>query len=300
MTNNTHLIYGESPALQEVLRTSELVAATDVCALITGEAGTGKELLARSIHQKSTRHSQTFLPVNCGSLHPRDIDALLFDSHNHPDYSDQLQGGTLFFDEVADFSLALQSKLLNVLETDEVSTDIRILAASKHNLEKVVATGEFREDLFYRLNIVPLELPPLRKRGKDLHILIETFFRQLVASYKMPPPDLSKAALNKLAHYPWPGNISELHSFCERIFILRSGKPVDVSNLPTDIVDYRPSKSASTFTLPASGIDINKLECDLIEQALDNTQGNKSQAARLLGLSRDTFLYRLKKYMISE
>lgn len=299
MTRNTYHIYGESPALLEVLRTSDLVAATDVSVLITGETGTGKKRLAHVIHQKSSRADKPFMSVNCCCLDSIKIDALLFDTNADTDDSNEIQGGTLFLDEVADLSLELQNTLLNFLEADGTYKDVRIIAASKHNLEDLVATGDFREDLFYRLNIVPLDLPPLRQRCTDLNILIDAFFRDLVASYKMPPPDLSKAALNKLSHYPWPGNISELHSFCERIFILMSGQTVDVSNLPAHIVDYRP-KDSNTFVLPASGIDINKLECDLIEQALSNTQGNKSHAARLLGLSRDKFLYRLKKYMISD
>ncbi|CAA6828064.1 MAG: Sigma-54-dependent Fis family transcriptional regulator [uncultured Thiotrichaceae bacterium] len=299
MTKKTHHIYGESPALQEVLRTSNLVAITDVTALITGEAGTGKELLARVIHQKSKRGNKTFLSVDCSSLNTSEIDALLFEHQTNVDELNAVQGGTLFLDEVAELPLPSQSQLLNFLENTSVNNDVRIIAASKHNLEDLVLSGDFRDDLFYRLNIVPLDLPPLRKRCSDLNILIDAFFRDLVASYKMPPPNLSKATVNKLSHYPWPGNIRELHSFCERIFILMSGQTVDVSNLPANIVDYRP-KDSNTFVLPASGIDINKLECNLIEQALSNTQGNKSHAARLLGLSRDKFLYRLKKYTISD
>lgn len=305
------MIYGQSPAIQETLRTADLVAALDVTLLITGEIGTGKEHLARYVHEHSSR--KKFLSVNCAALPEKLIESMLFGhkegafpeaTENHKGYIAEAEGGTLFLDEISALPMDIQSKLLRFLETGETQPlghtktsthDVRIIAASHQDLLTLSQTGEFQEDLFYRLNIVPIHLPALRDRMGDISIMIDAFMRDFVKKYHIAPPSISSAAMKALKDYSWPGNVRELRNFCERMLILLKGSTLDVSNLPREITQKR----SVTFQLPETGIDLEAVEVELIEQAISSTQGNKSRAARLLGLTRDTFLYRLKKYGIS-
>jgi DNA-binding NtrC family response regulator len=309
-------IYGESPSIRESLRTAELIAVTDVTTLILGEIGTGKELFAKYICQKSPRNNKPFQAINCAAFSETGIESGLFgykqkktDSENTIEnqrgYIAQTQGGTLFLDKIEELPLAIQSKLLHFLETGECQAtgssefrqyNVRIIAASNKNLLEEVNLGRFREDLFYRLNIVPLELPTLKERMDDTALLLKLFFQDLVKEYKLTPPDFSKEAQQYINQYQWPGNVRELRNFCERILILSAGKKVDVSNLPLEIQQQKKKASPFIFELPAQGIQLEALEMDLYKQAIQTSHGNKSAAARLLGLSRDAFLYRLKKY----
>jgi DNA-binding NtrC family response regulator len=305
------MMYGQSPALQEVLRTADLVATLDVTLLITGETGAGKEHMARYVHDQSPR--KTFVSVNCAALPEKMAESMLFGhkvgafaeaTENHKGYIAEAENGTLFLDNISALSLDSQNKLLRFLETSEAQPlgstktfthDVRIIVASHHDLFALSQAGEFQEELFYRLNIVPIHLPPLRDRMGDISIMIDAFMRDFVKQYHIAPPSISSAAMNALRDYDWPGNIRELRNFCERMLILLKGQTLDVSNLPREITQKR----SVTFQLPETGIDLEAVEVELIEQAISSTQGNKSRAARLLGLSRDTFLYRLKKYGIS-
>lgn len=318
MSTSTHsttsTIYGQSPAIQESLRSAELIAATNVTTLITGETGTGKELFARYIYQKSPRKHQPYITINCAALPENLIESSLFGHKkgaftdavdNHKGMIAQANGGTLFLDEVTELPLSTQAKLLRFLESGECQGvgynqtchyDVRVIAASNKNVYKEVQAGNFRQDLFYRLNIVPLELPPLRERVGDVALLLSLFFRDLVKEYKISPPTMSKAAQTCLQHYTWTGNVRELRNFCERMLILFSGKTIDVGNLPAEIRQQHKANRDFVFNLPSQGIQLEALEVDLYEQAIQSSQGNKSAAARLLGLSRDAFLYRLKKY----
>jgi len=178
---------------------------------------------------------------------------------------------------------------------------VRVIAATNKGLSKAVEAGDFRADLYYRLNVIPLELPALKERKGDVSLLVEYFFKKYVREKRLAAPTFSKAALKQVTQYNWPGNIRELQNFSERMFILFSAREIDVTNLPQEIRCHSKSETQneSPFTLPASGIKLESVEVDLMLQALDKTSGNKSQAARLLGLTRDTFLYRLKKYSIS-
>ena len=307
-------IYGESPVIQESLRTAELIAATDVTTLIMGETGTGKELFAKYIVHKSPRKYKSFTTINCAALPEKLVESSLFGHKkgafadavdNHRGYIAQTHGGTLFLDEVAELPLKTQSKLLRFLETGECQRvgynesrqyNVRIIAASNKNLLDEVDAGNFRKDLFYRLNIVPLELSPLKERTGDTALLLKLFFQDLVKEYKLTPPDFSKAAQDYINSYSWPGNVRELRNFCERMLILFTGKTIDISNLPAEIRNQKRPVSKFLFDLPSQGIQLETLEMDLYEQAIQTSHGNKSAAARLLGLSRDAFLYRLKKY----
>lgn len=310
----TSTIYGQSPAIQESLRSAELIAATHVTTLITGETGTGKELFARHIYQKGSRKNKPYITINCAALPENLVESSLF-GHKKGAFTDavehhrgmiaQADGGTLFLDEITELPLLVQAKLLRFLESGECQSvgynqashyDVRVIAASNKNVLKEVKAGNFRQDLFYRLNIVPLELPPLRKRVGDVKLLMSLFFRDLVKEYKITPPTITKEAQACLQHYTWTGNVRELRNFCERILILFTGKTIDVGNLPLEIRQQRQTKRDFVFDLPSHGIQLEALEVDLYEQAIQSSQGNKSAAARLLGLSRDAFLYRLKKY----
>jgi len=316
MSNKTQIV-GKSTKFQEVLRTVGLVAVTDVPVLISGETGTGKKLLAQNIHQQSHRKQRSLVSVNCAALPEEFAESMLFGNKESESndkalgYIAKARSGTLFLDEISTLSQALQVKLLHFIETGEIQAvgdttprkyDVRIIVATNKNLIDEVAAGDFCADLFYRLNVIPVELPALKERQGDVVLLMEHFFRELVHEQHQTAPDFSKAALKQIVLYNWPGNIRELHNFCERMFILFSGKQVDVSNLPQEIRLFLSSSSENTsnqpFSLPASGIKLDEVEVDLMQQALQSARGNKSRAARLLGLTRDTFLYRLKKYSI--
>lgn len=286
-------IIGQSPKLQEVLRTADLVAGTNVPVLITGDTGAGKDLFAQRIHQQSSRKQRAFIKLNCASA---SIEMQLFDAKKGA--LSQARSGTLFLDEISDLPAALQSKLLQFMEDEKF--DVRIIVATHKNLYKEVEADNFRSDLFYRLNVIPVELPPLKEREGDVALLMDYFLRCFVAEQHQAMPSFSKAALKKLMEYNWPGNIRQLHNFCERMFILFSAKEVQVTNLPHEFQSFRSSETnlGTAFSLPSTGINLEQIEVDFIQQALQNSNGNKSRAARLLGLTRDTFLYRLKKYSL--
>ncbi|SEH07474.1 sigma-54 interaction domain-containing protein [Candidatus Venteria ishoeyi] len=306
-------LQGDSALLQQVLHAGQMVAGTDVTVLITGESGTGKERLAQAIHQASKRTHKPFIALNCAAIPENLVEAELFGYRkgaftgalrDHPGYIERAHEGVLFLDEVGELPLATQAKLLRFLEMRTVTrlsdvqqrpVDVRIIAATNQNLSARMQQGHFRQDLFYRLHVVPLELPPLRERHGDVQVLL-THFRQFFAKhYDLPPPRYSKSCQQQLESWEWPGNVRELRNFCERMQILFSNREVQPQDLP-DTMQSKISASPADFILPASGINFQALEASLLEQALANAAGNRSQAARLLGLSRDTFLYRLQKY----
>jgi DNA-binding NtrC family response regulator len=314
-TTETRLI-GDSPALQQVLRAAALVAATDVPVLVRGESGTGKELLARSLHAQSSRAAREFVSVNCAALPEALAESLLY-GHKRGAFTGAVEhqagfvasadGGTLFLDEVGELSLPVQAKLLRFLESGELQpvghssarrVDVRVIAATNRDLEESVRAGRFREDLYYRLNVIPLELPPLREREGDVAQLIPHLTAELSGRHGLDAPRYSSAALARLIRYSWPGNVRELRNLCERMLVLFSGRTVEPDNLPQEI-RQEAKAPASPFRLPATGIHLDSLESEFIRQALELTGGNRSRAARLLGLSRDTLLYRIKKYAIA-
>ncbi|MBF0590037.1 MAG: sigma-54-dependent Fis family transcriptional regulator, partial [Magnetococcales bacterium] len=216
----------------------------------------------------------------------------------------------LFLDEISELPLSVQSKLLRMLENGEcqvvgqtrtIEVDVRVIAATNRNLSQMVREGRFRADLFYRLHVVPLDLPPLRERSGDVLLLSRAFLEQFSQHNQIAPARIDSAAMRVLECYDWPGNIRELRNLCERLSILHAGQLVGPDDLPEDIrTPSRPGhgRGGVLFTLPASGIDLGELEQSLMAQALELAAGNKSRAARLLGLSRDTFLYRLKKWVV--
>jgi transcriptional regulator with PAS, ATPase and Fis domain len=300
--------------MEAVIRTAQIAAATDVHILIEGETGTGKELLAQEIQASSSRTDEAFIVVNCAALPVELVESLLFGhergaftgAHERKEgYVQKAHQGTLFLDEIGELPLAVQAKLLRFIEHGESQrlgsaeiehVDVRIIAATNRNLMKMVDSGEFRKDLFYRLNIVPLQLPPLRKRKRDITELVEHFLQKAAERNQLEPSRLTQDALEMLKKYHWPGNIRELRNVCEHVSAMRPGQQIESEHLPPDLTVRGAKPGVSGFELPQEGLNMESLEIDLIQQALEYTGGNKSEAARLLGLTRDAFLYRLKKH----
>jgi DNA-binding NtrC family response regulator len=309
-------IIGQSPALDSLIRCAQIVAETDVTVLIKGETGTGKEVLATAIQRASTRADKAFITLNCAALPESLIESELF-GHKKGSFTgatadkqgifQAVDGGTLFLDEINSLPLSIQAKLLRFLESGEClavgeikpyKVNVRIISATNADLNKQIEAGEFRSDLFFRLNVVPLELPSLAQRTEDIDLLIKHFLELFEDAHSLTAPKFSKQALKTLRTYEWPGNIRELRNLCERLSILLAGRLIEPENLPSEFTTKYISKTpvASNFTLPETGLNLDSLEADLINQALSRTQGNRSKSAKLLGISRDTLLYRMDKH----
>lgn len=310
------LLIGESPEFLNLVRTAQVVAMTDVTALVLGESGTGKELLASALHRESGRADAPFVAINCAALPEGLAESELFGHRKGAftgavkDHAGRIRAahrGTLFLDEIGELPLMVQAKLLRFLESGEVqavgdtavdNVNVRVIAATHHDLYERVQRGLFRADLYYRLNVVPLEMPPLRERKGDIGLLLQSLTQKSAQQHRLGTPQFLPRAIKALELYDWPGNVRELRNFAERMVVLFPGMKVDLENLPHEIREPQ-LDSAAPFTLPDSGIRLEDLEQDMIRQALHKTRGNRSRAARLLGLTRDTLLYRLKKYAIN-
>ena len=297
-------LIGCSADFMRVVHAARLVAPTDATILLQGEAGAGKETLAREIHALSTRWQRPFLALPSASVTPELFDGSAGGAEAattlHP-----AAGGTLFLDEVADLTPAAQARLLSYFETGRVGTNggevlsLRVIGATATDLLQRVEAGAFRADLYHRLNVVPFDMPPLRQRAEDIPLLLRHYGRDLGRALGRRPPSFSVSSMNLLKAYPWPGNVRELRNLCERLILLLPGVTVRPENLPAEIRAPACSRGASGFRLPAGGIDLNRLEADVIRQALDLAAGNRSRAARLLGITRDTLLYRIQKHGIA-
>ena len=311
-------IIGHSPSLESIIRNAKMVAATDVTVLIKGETGTGKELFASAIQRESSRADKPFICLNCAALSESLIESELFGhkkgaftgaATNKTGLFEAADGGTVFLDEINSLPLSIQAKLLRFLESGEClavgdtkvyQVNVRIIAATNADLNQQVKDGEFRRDLYYRLDVVPLELPPLARRLEDIEHLIKHFMAMVADKHGIDPPKFSKSALAVLKAYPWPGNIRELRNLCERLSILLAGSLVEAEHLPSEFFSKHNIRELESFTLPDEGLNLESLEKDLIQQALDRANGNRSKAAKLLGLSRDTLLYRMRKHGFRE
>ncbi|MCU7937931.1 MAG: sigma-54 dependent transcriptional regulator [gamma proteobacterium symbiont of Bathyaustriella thionipta] len=315
--NFENSLIGESPELNSVIWAAKITAASDVTVLVQGESGCGKEVFAKVIHNGSKRNSQKLVSVNCAAIPENLAESMLF-GHikgsftgalaNQDGYIQSSDKGTLFLDEIGELPLSVQAKLLRFLESSECQkvgstttekVDVRVIAATNRDLRDEIKKGNFREDLFYRLHIVPLEIPPLRERTGDLQLLLNHFTQSLAVQYDVEPPVYSKSAIKCLKAYSWPGNVRELRNLCERMSILLAGKTIDIDNLPAEIKNAQRPMQDTFVSLPDTGLSLEKVEIELIRQALDKTSGNQSRAARLLGLTRDTLLYRMKKYALN-
>ena len=314
---------GTSPAIGAVHRLAEQVAGFDTSVLILGESGTGKEMVARYVHELSPRAHRPFVPVNCGAIPPDLLESELF-GHEKGAFTGALtarvgrfefaEGGTLFLDEIGDMPQAMQVKLLRVLQErsfERVGSnrsqrcDVRVIAATHRDLEAAIADGRFREDLYYRLNVFPIQMPPLRERITDLPALIDQLGARLEASTGRRVT-FTPAGLAALGRYGWPGNVRELANLLERLVILHPGERIGPELLPAR---YRPGvevaalpELSAVLTLPVEGVSLKdhlaQLEMNMIREALARADGTVAEAARLLGLQRTTLVEKLRKYRL--
>lgn len=294
-------IIGRHSSMEELFETIRDVAGIDVPVLVQGESGTGKELVAAAIHNEGHRANKPFVPVNCAALPEGLLESELF-GHVKGSFTGALRdkkgrfelanGGTLFLDEVVDLPKVLQSKLLRVLQEgtfervgDEktISVDVRVISAANRDLKLEVKKGNFRDDLYYRINVVPIYMPPLRKRKNDIPLLLDHFLNAAAERYKLPPPKVSKQAVAKMMDYQWPGNVRELQNAIQFAIIKCNGSEILPMDLPMELRDL-------ATVLPSRGPS-KKLDIDSVASALKQTGGNKAKAARLLGVGRAT-LYR--------
>jgi two-component system response regulator HydG len=313
---NEGQIIGRSSAMQEIYDTIEKVAASNSSVLITGESGTGKELVARAIHMRSQRRGGPFVRVNCGALAPGLLESELF-GHEKGAFTGAVRqrrgrfeladGGVLFLDEIADVGTSLQVKLLRVLQEREfervggeqsLRVDVRMIAATHQDLAAAVKKGSFREDLFYRLYVIPIHLPPLRERSEDIPLLAEHFVGRLCEAMQRPPVSLDDEAVALLRRYGWPGNVRELENALERAIVLCEADRLTAADLA-----FLGTRGGEAIALPA-GIPplpeaLEQLERALIERAMDRAGGVKSEAARLLGIKPSALYYKLEKYGLS-
>ena len=306
-------LLGRSEPMLKLYRTIEKVAATDATVLVVGESGTGKELVARTLHGASRRSNGPFVAVNCAAIPETLIESELF-GHEKGSFTgahrrregrfEEADGGTLLLDEIASMPLPLQASLLRVLQerrltrvggSGEVEVDVRVVAASNRDLPALVAEGGFREDLFYRLNVVPIELPPLRDRLEDVPMLAASFLEQASARHGIEMASLSPAVLRALMEHGWPGNVRELANVVERLVLLAEDGRVNLDDLPAEVRNAGGGQDCP-FRLPAEGLVWDEVEADLLRQALERSQGNRAAAARLLGLGYKALLYRLEKH----
>lgn len=299
------------PRMMEILVTVEKVAPTNATVMIYGESGTGKELIARAVHRLSPRGNKPFVEVHAGALPETLLESELFGYEKgaftgavtaKPGRFELANGGTLFLDEVGDISLGVQVKLLRVLQerrferlggTRSIDVDVRVVAATNRDLQQLIADGSFREDLFYRLNVVPITLPPLRQRQGDIPRLVAHFLDKYEAAGKT----ITNDAMEALGSYPWPGNIRELENTIERIVILASGDEIGLQDLPAEVrAGIAPSASRThLFELPEEGLDLEEVEMEFLRQALERSAGNPMKAAKLVGLTARTFEARMSR-----
>ena len=317
-------LIGRSPAMRSLFQLLETVSVSASTILVTGETGTGKEVVARAIHHNSPRRAQRFVALNCGAIPETLLEAELF-GHVRGAFTgaigtrqgrlEQAHKGTLFMDEVGTMSAAMQMKLLRVLQereferigdTHTIKVDVRVVAATNSDLQKMVAEGTFREDLYYRLNIIPIHLPPLRERKEDIPLLVQHFLKKFsapesgMAGPKPATLSISQQAMRCLMAYAWPGNVRQLENAIERAVALSGGRSqIETSDLTPDIQQASTAGAAPDVNLPEGGVDfdgyISRIEHDLIRRALEKTGGNKGRASKLLNLKRTTLVEKLKR-----
>ncbi|GAB7079099.1 sigma-54 interaction domain-containing protein [Megalodesulfovibrio paquesii] len=331
MSFNAGNIIGNCQGLRDLFKVMAKVAPTDSTVLVTGESGTGKELMVRALHTNSLRRDKPFVPINCGAIPKELLESELFGHEkgafthairSRPGRFELADGGTIFLDEIGEMELSLQVKILRVLQEKEYErvggagakkVDVRIVAATNRDLEEEVRTGRFREDLFYRLNVIPLHLPPLRERGSDVLLLAESFLRRFCEKKCRPTLTLEPNIRDMLLGYSWPGNVRELENFMERLSILCDGDAITTEDLPEKIlreVGVEPPKrvieaAPAGFVWPALkdlreqhlGLKefLDTVEERLLREALELSGGVKNQAAEILGIKRTTLIEKLKK-----
>jgi len=302
-------IIGHSPAMQEIFATIERVAPSRATVLLAGESGVGKDLIARAIHFHSPRRDRPFVKINCTALPENLMESELFGyekgaftgaNTTKPGKFEQADTGTVFLDEIGDVPASIQVKLLRILQEREFERlgsnktrhiDVRVIAATNKELRAALEQGTFREDLYYRLNVVPMNIIPLRDRKQDIPYLAEHFLRKYAAESGNRVQTITAAAMEKLMFYHWPGNVRELENIIERSVVMCTGESLDAADIKLDNAP-RPRSAGTELTLPP-GMTLDQYEQELIREALKHAEGNKSQAARSLGLTRNALRYRL-------
>jgi two-component system NtrC family response regulator len=305
-------IIGTSPAIKEVLNLLSKVAPTDATVLITGESGTGKEIIARAIHKMSSRSGHEFVPVNCAAIPKELVESELF-GHVRGAFTGAIRdkkgkfqvadGGTIFLDEIGDLSLGLQAKILRVLQErvvepvgseKSIPVDVRIVAATNADLKRKVAEGTFRDDLFYRLNVIPISMPPLRERKEDIPLFLAHFAKQFAPGQNIA---FSPELVTRMMSYDWPGNVRELENLVERMLVMRRSNVVNEASWPWD---YARAASGQDTAGKQSSLSLHEAEKNLILRALEKSRWNKSEAARILEVPRHVLLYRMKTYGLAK
>ena len=304
-------IIGESPAMKEIFEIVQQVAPTRATVLLGGESGTGKELVAKAIHQLSPRARQPFVTVHCAALAPTLLESELF-GHERGAFTgaherrigrfEQAQGGTFFLDEIGEIDATIQVKLLRFLgertfervgSNKTLTADVRLIAATNKNLEELAKAGKFREDLFFRLRVVEINLPPLRERAGDIPLLAQKFLREFADENKKAVNDFTADALQLLMNYNWPGNVRELRTAIEHAVVLCRGEKISARDLPPSV---RGGRAVEAKSSPRNDLTVKEAEKQLIERALKDTNGNRTVAAKKIGMSRRTFHRKLHVY----
>jgi DNA-binding NtrC family response regulator len=311
----TSSIVGDSPAMQRLARLVDQVAPSEATVLITGESGTGKELIARALHERSARAAGPFVAINCGAISPNLLESELF-GHVRGSFTDARQdrpgvfakaaGGTLLLDEIGDTPLEMQAKLLRVLQErrvrpvgsdTEVPIDVRVVAATHKDLTKEVSEGRFRADLFYRINVLRLDVPPLRTRREDVLVLAQAFLARQ-ARPGTAPAQLSPEAARRLLDYDWPGNVRELENCIERASVLSKGREIGVEDMPGPVQRCKPVRAIEVVAESTDLVTLDEMERQYIRTVLHSCRGNKSQAARVLGIDRRALYRRIESLQI--
>src|SRR5262245_20811227 len=309
-------LIGQSPGMRNIYLLIAAVSENKSTVLVTGESGTGKELVARTIHRQGPWANRPFVAINCGAMSETLLDSQLFGHRrgaftgaiaDHNGVFQTANGGTLFLDEISEIPISLQVKFLRAIQEKEVTplgssrpvkVDVRIIVASNRNLDEEVKKGTFRDDLFYRLNVVPIHLPSLRERREDIPLLIEHFIATFSTEYNVEPKKVAPEALEKLVSYPWPGNIRELQNVIERLFALSRSKEITLADLPGPIAGFeeKPVNFQELAELPT----LEAMERSLITAALRKSHGNKNEAARILAIERQRLYRKIEKYELEK
>lgn len=317
-TTSIQGIIGDHPKIKEVFRIVNKIAPTASTVLIYGESGTGKELVARAIHDRSPRSSKPFFAINCAAIPDALIESELF-GHEKGSFTgacsrelglfEAATEGTVFLDEIGEMNVSLQAKLLRAIQEKEIRrvggkvnipVDVRIIAATNRDLEGEIKKGQFREDLFYRLNVIRITLPPLRERGSDIVTLADFFLKKYAVATGMPVTAISKPALKLLMNYSWPGNVRQLESIIERGVLMAEGNSITPEDLPTEVHSAVSGAGTIPFDFPADGISFEDLEKELIIKAMERADWIITKAAPLLRMSYKTLQYRLEKFGIEK
>lgn len=307
-------VVGTSEKMRAVFDLVERVAKTNVTVLIEGESGTGKELIAKGIHVSGPRKDGPFIAINCAALPEALIEAELF-GYKKGAFTgavaeskgkfEEANGGTLFLDEISSMPLQSQTRLLRVLQEQEVTrlgenvprkVDVRIIAATNENVLELIRENAFREDLYYRLAVVPITIPPLRERREDIPILTEHFVRRSAAKHGIKTPSVAREVFGAFFDYPWMGNVRELENLVERMVVLSDSDALTLHDVPTAVKAPPRANGKLWFPLPSDPIDLDELECEIIRTSLERHSGNQSQTSRYLGITRSALIYRMQKY----